>query len=187
MREVSESMLFEETDFDGVWVIVPERHEDERGFHARAWCAREVEDRGLDTEIRQCNISFNPEEGTLRGLHYQAEDSVETKIIRCTMGALYDVVVDLRPGSATFRHWISVELNADNRRMIYVPKGLAHGFLTRMPNTEVFYQMSAFFSPEHSRGVRYDDPAFAIKWPGPIRVISERDRGYSDFEVERGS
>ena len=136
---------------------------------------------GLNSKLVQCNVSFNPRKGTLRGMHYQAAPYGEAKLVRCTAGALYDVVLDLRPEMPTFTKWIAVYLTAANRKMVYIPEGCAHGFLTLEDNTEVFYQMSEFYHAEAARGVRWDDPAFRIVWPGPAEVISERDRTYPNF------
>lgn len=175
-------MIFTETELEGVWIVEAERLEDERGFFARAWCREEFAQHGLDVELAQCSISFNRRRGTLRGMHYQEAPFAETKVVRCTRGRIYDVVIDLRPGSATFRRWVATELSEENRRSVFVPAGCAHGFQTLSDNAEVFYQMSQVHAPEHARGVRWDDPAFAIGWP--IRedlVISERDRTYPDF------
>ncbi len=175
-------MKFHETKLAGVFEIQIEPKPDERGFFARTWCREEFKHRGLASNLVQCSISFNARKGTLRGMHYQAAPFPETKVVRCTQGAIYDVVLDLRPHSPTFRDWIAVVLTADNRNMIYVPKDCAHGFLTLKDDTEVFYQMSEFFNAESARGVRWDDPAFRIAWPEKVEVISERDRTYSDFE-----
>ena len=157
-------------------MIEPERLEDERGFFARTWCQHEAEVHALNPRLVQCNISFNKKKGTLRGMHYQIEPHAEAKLVRCTMGAIYDVILDLRPDSATFKQWVAVELTAGNRRMVYAPEGLAHGFQTLDDNTEVFYQMSEFYHPESFRGVRWDAPAFKIEWPLPISLITEKDR-----------
>jgi dTDP-4-dehydrorhamnose 3,5-epimerase len=178
-------MTFQETGLKGVWEVHLTPHTDERGFFARSWCRREFESHGLSSELVQCNISFNAHRGTLRGLHYQAAPYEEAKLVRCTRGALYDVVVDLRPDSPTFKEWISIVLTSANRAMIYVPPGCAHGFLTLEDETEVFYQMSADYSPECARGVRWDDPAFAVLWPEPVHVISSRDRNHPDFATFR--
>lgn len=174
-------MIFVETRLRGAWTIDPERLEDERGFFARTWCRREVASHGLTPTLAQCSISFNRRRGTLRGMHYQAGPYAEAKLVRCTRGAVYDVIVDLRPGSRTFRQWLAVELTADNRRMLYVPEGMAHGFQTLEDETEVFYQISEFYRPGYARGVRWDDPAFGIRWPEGDRIISPRDRQYPDF------
>jgi len=174
-------VIFQETPLKGAFVIQPERREDARGFFARTWCQREVEVHGLNPRLVQCSISFNLRKGTLRGLHYQAAPHEEAKLIHCTMGAIYDVVVDLRDDSPTFREHFAIVLSAENRQMLYVPEGLAHGFQTLEDNTEVSYQMSEFFAPESARGVRWDDPAFGIAWPPADRIIAERDRSYPDF------
>jgi dTDP-4-dehydrorhamnose 3,5-epimerase len=155
---------------------------DERGFFARSWCAKEFELNGLNPRLVQCNVSFNTYKGTLRGIHYQNEPHQEAKLVRCTQGAIYDVAVDLRPQSSTFRRWVAATLTAENRHMLYIPEGCAHGFLTLATNTEVSYQMSEFYHPESARGVRFDDAAFKIEWPEKIEVISERDRNYRDFK-----
>lgn len=174
-------MIFAETELTGAYIITPERFEDERGFFARTWCQQEFAFHGLDCRLVQCNISFNREKGTLRGMHYQAAPYAETKLVRCTMGTVYDVIVDLRPDSRTFKQWIAVELSADNRQMLYVAAGLAHGFQTLEPNTEVLYQMSEFYVPASVRGVRWNDPAFGIQWLLKVQAISDRDRTYPDF------
>jgi dTDP-4-dehydrorhamnose 3,5-epimerase len=174
-------MIFTETALSGAFVIDPETQEDARGLFARTWCQRELEARGLDTRMAQCSTSFNKRKGTLRGLHYQVAPAAETKIVRCTRGSLYDVVVDLRPSSPTFLGHVGIVLTADNRRMVYVPSGCAHGFQTLEDDTEIFYQISEFWAPEHARGVRWDDPLFEIAWPHDQRTIIERDRNYPDF------
>ena len=175
-------MTFHETKLPGVFEIHLEPRGDERGFFARSWCQREFEQHGLNPSIVQCNVSFNEKKGTLRGMHCQAEPHPEAKLVRCTKGAIYDVVVDLRPKSPTFKKWIAVVLDTNSRSMIYVPEGFGHGFLTLEDGTEVFYQMSEFYYPELSRGVRWNDPAFQIEWPAQPAVISERDQSYADFE-----
>jgi dTDP-4-dehydrorhamnose 3,5-epimerase len=175
-------MIFIETKLTGAYIIEPERIEDERGFFARTWCRHEFAERGLSVELAQCNVSYNPRVGTLRGMHYQAAPDAEVKLVRCTMGAIYDVIVDMRPDSPTFRQWSAAELTAENRRMLYIPHGFAHGFQTLVDGSEVFYQISAFYAPASARGVRWDDPALAIDWPpAERRVISERDRSYPDL------
>ena len=174
-------MKFHETKLKGAFIIEPELFQDDRGFFARTWCQRESEAVGLRADWLQCNVSFNRVKGTLRGMHYQASPWKEIKLVRCSRGAIYDVIIDLRRQSATYKHWIGVELTAENYRMVYVPKGFAHGFLTLRDESEVFYQMSQFYSLEHARGVRWDDPAFGIKWPIGVSVITERDRSYADF------
>jgi dTDP-4-dehydrorhamnose 3,5-epimerase len=174
-------MIFTETPLKGAYVIDPERLEDERGFFARTWCQREFEKHGLDTAVAQCSISFNKKMGTLRGMHYQIAPHAEQKLVRCTAGIIYDVIVDLCPKSRTFRQWFATELSVDNRRMLYIPEGFAHGFLTLTDNTEVYYQISEYHVPDSSRGVRWNDPAFAISWPEQPRIVSQRDSAYADF------
>jgi dTDP-4-dehydrorhamnose 3,5-epimerase len=174
-------MIFTESKLRGAFLVDIERHEDERGFFARSWCRRDFEAHGLNPEIAQCNVSFNVRRGTLRGMHYQTEPFEEAKLVRCTRGALCDVIVDLRPDSATFKQHVSEVLTADNRRMLFVPEGFAHGFLTLEDATEVFYQMSEYHAPERAKGFRWNDPAFGIAWPAEVEVISERDRDYPDF------
>jgi dTDP-4-dehydrorhamnose 3,5-epimerase len=175
-------MIFTETRLEDAYVIDLEPRADERGFFARAWCSREFADHGLSTRLAQCNVSLNGRRGTLRGLHYQAEPHAEVKLVRCTRGAIYDVIVDLRPSSPTFCRWLGVELTAENRTMLYVPEGFAHGYQTLEDDTETFYQVSAFYAPDAERGVRWDDPAFSIEWPYPESpLISEKDRSWPDF------
>lgn len=174
-------MLFHETELSGAWIIDLERMEDERGFFARTYCAHEFAAHGLATNWVQCNLSFNRARGTLRGLHLQVSPHEEDKLVRCTTGAIYDVIVDMRADSPTYKRHIAVELNEENQRMLYVPRGFAHGFLTLADNTRVFYQMSAFYAPEAARGFHHADPAFAISWPIPVVEISDRDRTYPAF------
>ena len=176
-------MTFHETKLPGVFEIHLKPKADERGFFARTWCQREFEAHGLNPNIAQCNISFNRDKGTLRGMHYQAEPHGEAKLVRCTRGAIYDVALDLRTGSPSYKKWVGVELTSEKRNMLYIPEGCAHGFLTLADDTEVFYQMSEFYAPDAGRGVRWDDPAFQISWPGKVEVISERDRIYPDFKL----
>jgi dTDP-4-dehydrorhamnose 3,5-epimerase len=175
-------MRFTETELPGAFLIDLERREDERGFFARAWCEEELAAHGLDTRVSQCNISFNERRGTLRGLHYQVPPHAEVKVVRCTRGSIYDVIVDLRPGSATYMRWIGIELTAENRLQLYVPEGFAHGYLTLEDATETFYQVSMPYAPGAERGARWDDAAFDIAWPdiGEL-VISEKDRSWPDF------
>jgi dTDP-4-dehydrorhamnose 3,5-epimerase len=175
-------MIFHETKLPGVYEIHLEPKADERGFFARCWCQEEFESNGLSPKIVQCSVSLNVRKGTLRGLHYQTAPFSETKVVRCTRGAIYDVVLDLRPESPTFKDWIAVVLTAANRNMVYVPEGCGHGFLTLEDDTEVFYQISQSYSAESSTGVRWNDPAFKIAWRGEAVVISERDRTFPDFE-----
>lgn len=181
-------MLLIETKLKGAFIIEPERLEDDRGFFARTWCQREFEACGLTPQFVQCSISFNKKKGTLRGMHYQASPHEEAKLVRCTRGAIYDVIIDLRANSPTFKQWVAVHLTENNRKMLYVPKGLAHGFQTLEDDTEVFYQISEFYSPECATGVRWDDPVFGIKWPMELhRIISPKDSSYAYLSlVESG-
>ena len=174
-------MLFKKTKFKGVFIIKPERLKDKRGFFARTFCKKEFKKRGLNSRLVQCSISLNKKKGTLRGIHYQSSPQQEAKLVSCTRGAIYDVLLDLRPGSSTFKQWLTVELTADNRWMLYVPEGVAHGFQTLKNNTEVLYQMFEFYYPECSRGVRWNDPAFGIRWPFKNGIVSPRDQQYPDF------
>lgn len=176
-------MLFCATKLPGVFEIHIESKPDERGFFARTWCQREFKAHGLSAKLVQCSLSFNREKGTLRGMHYQAAPYEETKLVRCTKGSVYDVVLDLRRSLPTFKNWVAVVLTAEKRNMIYVPEGCAHGFLTLEQESEVTYQMSEFYDAESARGVRWDDPAFQIQWPSNVEVISERDRTYPDFKT----
>ncbi len=175
-------MKFVETELKGAFIVEPDRLEDERGFFARTWCRKEFEQHDLNSNLVQCSISFNRKKGTLRGLHYQVSPFEEAKLVRCTMGAIYDVIIDLRPDSETFMCWIVVELTAENRKTIYIPEGFAHGFQTLENDTEVFYQMSEFYAPEYARGVRWNDSKFNIKWPDDVRIISAKDKQFKDFD-----
>lgn len=177
-------MRFVETPLIGAFVIEPEPVDDERGFFLRTFCRREFAERGLIPDLVQCSVSFNRKRGTLRGMHYQAPPHEETKLVRCTSGAIYDVIVDLRTNSSSKLRWFAIELTAANHQMLYVPAGLAHGFLTLADDSEVFYQMSEYFNPESSRGVRWDDPALGIKWPAAPTTISDRDATYSDYRPD---
>jgi dTDP-4-dehydrorhamnose 3,5-epimerase len=174
-------MQFQETRLQGAFIIEPERKEDVRGFFARVFCVEEFGAHGLETNLVQCSISFSKQRATLRGMHCQVAPYEEVKLVRCTRGAIYDVVLDLRPASPTFKQWTGTELTGENRRMMYVPRGFAHGFLTLENNCEVFYQMSEFYHSENERGVRWDDPAFGIVWPAQVKIISEKDRNIKDF------
>jgi dTDP-4-dehydrorhamnose 3,5-epimerase len=172
-------MRFTETRLKGAFVIDVERREDDRGFFARTFCAREFAECGLNTTFVQCHTSYNRLAGTLRGMHYQAPPAAESKLVRCTQGAIFDVIVDLRADSPTYLEHVSVELNAENRRQLYIPELFAHGFVTLTDNAEIAYQVGAFYSPDHERGLRYDDPLLRIEWPVPVQVISSRDRDWS--------
>jgi dTDP-4-dehydrorhamnose 3,5-epimerase len=174
-------VIVTETKLKGAFVLEPKRFEDERGFFARNWSRQELAAHGLDTRIAECNISFNRKRGTLRGMHYQAAPHGQVKIVRCTMGAIYDVIIDLRPDSVTYRQWLAVELTAQNRLMLYIPVDFAHGFQTLLDDTEVSYQMSSVYAPASERAVRWDDPAFGISWPEPVTVMNTRDRSHPDF------
>jgi dTDP-4-dehydrorhamnose 3,5-epimerase len=157
---------------------------DDRGFFAREWCQNEYKDRGLNTNVVQSSISFNRKKLTLRGMHYQIHPYEETKVVRCTRGSIFDVIIDLRPDSETYKQWISIELNEDNCRMLYIPDNFAHGFLTLADNTEVNYKITQFYTPAAARGIRWDDRAFKIFWPYTPEVISEKDKGYPDFNSD---
>ena len=174
-------MIFTETAVPGVVVIEPERIADERGFFARSFCAREFAAHGLNSHVEQCNVSFNRTKGTVRGLHFQRSPHAEAKLVRCTAGTVYDVIVDLRPDSPAFCRHVGIELNARQHTLLYVPEGVAHGFQTLEDDAEVFYQISAPFHRDAAAGARWNDPAFAIAWPLAVSVISERDRSYPDF------
>jgi dTDP-4-dehydrorhamnose 3,5-epimerase len=176
-------MKFTETGLKRAFIIEPDRHEDERGFLARTWCQREFEAHGLNSRLVQGSISSNKKKATLRGMHYQLAPHQEAKLVRCTRGSIYDVIIDLRPGSDTFKQWLAVELTSENRKMLYAPEGFAHGYQTLTDHTEVFYQMSEFYHPESASGVRWNDPAFGIHWPEGNRILSDRDRAFPDFRL----
>jgi len=167
----------------GAFLIELQLISDERGFFARTWCTEEFERLGLNPKLVQCSISWNARRGTLRGLHYQTEPYAEAKLIRCCSGAIYDVIVDLRPASPTYGKWIAAELTSENRRMLYVPEGFAHGFQTLIDDTEISYQISASYQPDHARGVRWNDPAFGIEWPISHPILSARDRAFADHKL----
>jgi dTDP-4-dehydrorhamnose 3,5-epimerase len=175
-------VTFESAGLDGAWVLSLDRHEDERGFFARAWCASEFRGRALADSLDQCSLSYNRRAGTIRGMHYQAPPREEAKIVRCVRGAIYDVLLDLRPASPTFKHWVGRELTADNRLAFYVPEGVAHGFQTLTDDAEVLYLISQPYEAALARGVRWDDPAFGIAWPLPPAILSPRDAGYPDYQ-----
>ena len=175
-------MIFAATQLDDAWLIEVEPREDQRGFFARTWCRQELAAQGLDTEIAQESLSYNRHRGTLRGLHFQRSPHEETKIVRCTRGGIFDVIVDLRPRSPTYLQWQGFELTAENRKALYVPKGFAHGFQTLTDEAEIAYQISAFYAPDSAGGYRYDDPEFGIAWPLPVTAISERDLEWLPFK-----
>jgi dTDP-4-dehydrorhamnose 3,5-epimerase len=172
---------FEPTPLPGAWLITPERISDERGFFARTYCRREFAERGLNPDVAQRNVSYSGRRGTLRGMHFQRPPHAEAKLIRCVAGAIWDVILDLRPDSSAYRRHFGVRLDPAEDRMLYVPEGFAHGFLTLEDDTTVDYQMSQFYSPSHGAGVRWNDSAFAIAWPFEPTVMADRDRNYPDF------
>jgi dTDP-4-dehydrorhamnose 3,5-epimerase len=174
-------MLFRPLEIPGVFAIEAERQTDTRGFFAKTWSAEQFRAQGLNPALAEASVSHNPKAGTLRGLHFQTEPHEEAKLVRCTQGAIFDVAVDLRPSSPTFKRYAALELTAENRLALYVPEGCAHGFLTLTEHCEVLYLISQTYAPEHSAGVRWDDPAFAIAWPHPPTLMSTRDRNYPDF------
>ena len=176
-------MIFTETELKGAFVIELEKFGDERGFFALSWSQDEFAKRGLESSMAECNVSFNRERGTLRGMHYQEDPYGQAKVVRCTMGAIYDVIIDLRSESLTFKKWFGVELTAENRLNLYVPKGFAHGFQTLEDNSEISYQMSSPYVPDSGRGVRWNDPAFGIEWPEKVRIMNPRDKDYRDFKA----
>ncbi len=175
-------MIFVDTDLTGVFEIQIEPKADERGFFARTWCQNEFAENGLDPHLVQCSLSHNTTKGTLRGMHFQVAPYAETKLVRCSKGAIYDVVLDLRRDSQSYCRWIGVALTAHKCNALYIPKGCAHGFLTLADDSEVFYQISDVYHPDSARGVRWNDPAFGIVWPGKVEMISARDANYPDFE-----
>lgn len=174
-------MIFKETDLQGAYVIELEEFRDERGFFARAWCQKEFNDHALNSRVVQANLSYNEKKATLRGMHYQVAPHEESKLVRCIKGAIFDVIIDMRPESSTYKDWIGVELSSENRKMLYVPEGFAHGFQTLEDHTEVFYQVTEFYTPGAERGARYNDPAFQIDWPLEVCVVSEKDANWQDF------
>jgi dTDP-4-dehydrorhamnose 3,5-epimerase len=175
-------MIFTETKLKGAFIIEIEQLQDHRGFFARTFCMKEFETHGLKPTIAQCNLCFNYKKGTLRGMHYQAAPATEAKLVRCSRGAIYDVIIDMRPESPTYKLHIGVELTAENRRALYVPDMFAHGYQTLTDEAEVVYQMSEFYAPDYQLGLRYDDPAFGIEWPLPVSEISEKDASLPLFE-----
>jgi dTDP-4-dehydrorhamnose 3,5-epimerase len=176
-------MRFVETNVTGARIIELERREDNRGFFARSWCENEFAAHGLNSHVVQINVAYTAKKATLRGLHYQVAPHQEAKTVRCTRGAIFDVAVDLRHDSPTFRQWVGVELSADNHRMLYIPEGCAHGYQSLADDSEIEYLTTAFYVPESARGVRFDDPAFGIDWPLPLGIVSDADRSWSDFRA----
>ena len=175
-------MIFAKTKLKDAFIIEIERREDSRGFFARAWCKNEFEEHGLAFNPVQANIAFSKTKGILRGMHYQIAPHEEAKLIRCIRGVIYDVIIDLRPDSSTYKQWIGVELGEDNYKMLYIPEGFAHGYQALTDNTEVYYQVSQFYSPKSERGVRWDDPAFGISWPEiEKRIVSEKDKCWPKY------
>lgn len=172
-------MIFTETALKGAYIIELQPIADERGFFARSFCLQEFTAYGLKNEVAQCNVSYNKKKGTLRGMHFQKPPKAEAKLVRCTRGEIFDIIIDLRPDSPTYCQWEGVVLSADNHRSLYIPEGFAHGFQTLQENSEVFYQMFELYAPECASGVRWDDPAFDIHWPVPNPVLSEKDSSYS--------
>ena len=177
-------MIFTETQLKGAYIVEIKKLKDNRGFFARAWCQKEFEEHGLTPRVVQANVSSNKKKGTLRGMHYQIAPYEETKLVRCTRGAIYDVIIDLRPDSPTFKQWIGVELTEKNYKMLYVPENFGHGFQTLDDNTEVTYQVSQFYAPGSESGIRWDDSAFGIEWPLEVQVISDKDKNWPDYVVE---
>ncbi|HEV7475478.1 MAG TPA: dTDP-4-dehydrorhamnose 3,5-epimerase [Pyrinomonadaceae bacterium] len=177
-------MITKPTKLPGAFIIEPETFADERGFFARVWSEREFAALGVESDFIECNLSFNKQAGTLRGMHYQAAPYGQAKLVRCTRGSIFDVGVDLREDSPTFRQWIGFELSAENRLMLYLPGNFGHGYLSLEDNTEVNYQVTNAYAPEHARGFRWDDPAFQIQWPAVAQLnINDRDRSYPDFKL----
>lgn len=180
-------MIFTETRLSGAFILELEPREDSRGFFARTFCREEFEAHGLKPDVAQCNLSYNHRARTMRGMHYQLPPAAETKLVRCTRGAIYDVIVDLRPGSPTWLQHIGVELSADNRRQLFVPELFAHGFLTLEAGTEVAYQVGEFYTPGSERGIRFDDPALGITWPQPIEVVSDKDAAWPPYAAREAA
>lgn len=174
-------MIFTETKLKGAYTIEIEQLKDNRGFFARSWCQREFEEHGLTSRVVQTNVSFNIKKGTLRGMHYQIAPYEEAKLIRCTNGAIYDVIIDLRPDSPTYLQWVGAELTADNHKMLFVPESFAHGFQTLQDNTEVTYQVTQFYTPGSERGIRWNDKTINIEWLVDVNVISDKDKNWPDF------
>lgn len=175
-------MKFTETPIRGAMIVELEKHEDHRGFFSRAFCKKEFENHGLENQIVQCNFSKSRKKGTLRGLHYQSEPHSEVKMVRCVNGSIYDVIVDLRKGSPTYKQWFGLKLSEENYKMLYIPKGLGHGFQTLEEDSVLFYMVTEFYNREAEGGVRWNDPAFGIEWPLDVSDISEKDKAYPDFK-----
>ena len=177
-------MIFTKTNLDGAFIVETQKLEDERGFFARTFCQREFQKHGLNTNLAQCNISYNKVKGTLRGMHFQIAPHQEAKLVRCTQGAIHDVIIDIRPDSPTYLKHFAIDLTANENNALYVPEGFAHGFLTLEPETYVFYQMSEFYAPGYGRGFRWNDPTFNIEWHGDVNMISERDASYPNYSED---
>ena len=177
-------MKFQETELNGAYLIELERNEDERGFFTRVWDKKLYEEKGLNSELSQISFSYSKKRGTLRGMHFQKKPFEETKLVRCTKGKIFDVIIDLQPESSTYKKWLSIELSADNLQALYIPEGFAHGFQTLEDSCEVCYHMSNWFSPEHARGIRWDDKEFDIKWPIENPIISKKDLSYDRYDVK---
>ena len=175
-------MIFNKTNFNDVFLIELEKKGDDRGFFARSWDTKVFEENGLNSKIVQCNISRSSKKGTLRGMHYQIAPFEESKLIRCTRGKIFDVLIDLRKNSSSYKKWESFELSSENHNIVYVPEGFAHGFQSLEDNTEIFYQVSQYYNPESERGIRWNDPTFKIKWPLENKIISEKDSNWLDFK-----
>ncbi len=178
-------MIFTETKLKGAFIIEINKLSDDRGFFGRSWCKREMEEHGLNGNVVQANTSFSKKKGTIRGFHYQKPPYEETKMIRCTKGAIYDVIIDLREDSPTYMQWIGVELTEDNYKMLYVPENFAHAFITLTDNSEVYYLVTSYYTPNSEAGIRFDDPAFNVKWPVPVEVVSEKDKSFPDFKARQ--
>jgi dTDP-4-dehydrorhamnose 3,5-epimerase len=176
-------MTFTETELKGAFVVGVRKIEDERGFFARSWCQKELEAAGLNPALVQINMAMSSQKGTLRGMHFQESPYQEAKLVRCTRGAIYDVIIDLRPDSPTHARWIGINLSAENYQMLYAPEGFAHGYQTLTDDAEMYYSTSAFYAPSAARGVRYNDPAFHIRWPLPVSIISDADRQWADYRT----
>lgn len=177
-------MIFTETRLKGAYIVEVKKLEDDRGFFGRFWCQKEFEEAGLNGNIKQINTSFTRKKGTMRGMHYQVDPYQEAKFMHCTKGRIYDVIIDLRPDSPTFMEWVGHELSGDEYKMIYVPENFAHGFVTLEDNTEVIYPVTEFYTPGSERGIRYNDPAFNIEWPVEVGIVSDKDKGHGDFNVD---